>query len=84
MRIRPFTATLPNASMPTVLVFCYYTYDGGSGRQVHCKRAATLDAIERENGIPLRETGIEVDVSQVDSGGFLKGSPSCGDPLHFG
>ena len=83
MRIRPFTATLPNASMPTVLVFCYYTYDDDSGRQVHCRRAATLDAIERENGIPLRETGIEVDVSQVDSGGFLKGSPSCGDTLRF-
>ena len=72
----------PNANMRTALVFCYYTYDS-DGRLVHGARAATLDAIERENGVPLRETGMEVDVSEIDGRGFLKGAPNCGDAAHF-
>ncbi len=83
MRIRPFTAPPPNARMRTALVFCYYTYDNDSGRPAHSARAATLDAIERENGIPLRETGMEVDTGEIDARGFLIGPPSCGDPVHF-
>ena len=67
--------------MRTALVFCYYTYDG-EGRPLHSRRAATLEAIEREDGVPLRETGMEVELTQLDARGFLLGMPGCGDPIH--
>ena len=64
------------------LVFCYYTYDRDSGRPVHSKRAATLEAIERENGVPMRETGIEVDAGEIDGRGYLKGAAGCEHPIY--
>ena len=69
--------------METVLVFCFYTYDA-RGHELHSTRAATLEAIERANGVALRETGMEVSIDEVDLRGYLKGPPSCEHPAHRG
>jgi len=68
--------------MATTLVFCFYSYDPSSGDRLHSRRAAILDTIERLNGVPLRETGMEVDASELDADGFLDGPAGCDDPSH--
>ena len=67
--------------METILVFCFYTYDA-RGQQVHSTRAATLAAIEKLNGVALRETGMEVAIDEIDIRGYLKGPASCEHPVH--
>ena len=68
--------------MATAIVYCFYTYDPGSGERLHQSRAATLAAIERLNGVPMRETGIEVDVAKINGDGFFNGPAYCEDPIH--
>lgn len=63
-------------------VYCFYTYDCGSGRMVHSARAAILDTIERLDGVPLKETALEVDEENVDRHGFLNGPAHCDHKSH--
>ncbi|HXF79900.1 MAG TPA: hypothetical protein VN598_13610 [Usitatibacter sp.] len=63
-------------------VYCFYTYDCGSGRMVHSPRAATMDTIEKLDGVPLKESVLEVDERDVDSCGYLRGPGHCDHPSH--
>ena len=69
--------------MPTCTVYCFDFYDA-DGRLVHSQRAATLDCIERMDGMPIKETALQVDASQVDANGFLLGRANCDHGSHRG
>ena len=49
---------------------------------MHSPRAATLDRIEQMDGVPLRDTGLEVDAREVDTNGFFLRKANCGHPTH--
>lgn len=68
--------------MGTRTVYCFDFYPPGSGELVHSPRAATLDRIERMDGIPLTDTGLEVDEDEVDANGFFIGKANCTHPAH--
>jgi len=68
--------------MGTRTVYCFYMYQPGSGALVHSPRAATLDGIERMDGVPLKETGLEVDEDEVDVNGFFLGQANCSHAIH--
>jgi len=68
--------------MATCTVYCFDFYLPGSGELVHSPRAATIQRIERMDGVPLKETALEVDISMIDANGFLLGAHSCGHAAH--
>ena len=68
--------------MGTRTVYCFDFYEPATGRLVHSPRAATIDRIERMDGVPLRDTGLEVDEDEVDANGFLLGKANCNHPSH--
>jgi hypothetical protein len=68
--------------MGTRKVYCFYTYDCGSGRMVHSPRAATIETIEKLDGVPVKESAIEVDEQDVDAHGYLRGPAHCEHPFH--
>ena len=70
--------------MTTKTVYCFYFYDPTSKKPVHSPRAATIQRIEQMDGVPIRETGLEVEDSQVDSLGFLIGPHNCNNAAHVG
>lgn len=49
---------------------------------VHSPRAATMEAIEKVDGVPLKESAIEVDEHDVDAHGYLRGPAHCDHPSH--
>jgi hypothetical protein len=63
-------------------VYCFYYYEPGDGRLVHAPRAATIEAIERLDGVPLRETGLEVDDGDVDEAGYYGRPANCTHHSH--
>lgn len=69
-------------AMGTRTVFCFYYYDRRTRARIHSPFAATIDTIEKLDGVPLKESALEVDESDVDSHGFLRGPPHCGDRAH--
>ena len=66
----------------TKTVYCFYSYEPGSGRLVHSPRAATLETIERLDGVPMKETRLEVPESAVDADGFYDGPANCANHAH--
>jgi hypothetical protein len=68
--------------MGTRTVYCFQFYDPGSGKLVHSPRAATMERIERMDGVPMKETAIEVDMAMVDANGFLLGAHNCAHSAH--
>ena len=49
---------------------------------LHSPRAATIETIERLDGVPLRESALEVDEAEVDAHGYLRGPAHCEHPSH--
>ena len=68
--------------MATRTVYCFYFYQPGSGKLVHSPKAATLERIEQMDGVPLRDTGLDVDSEYIDANGFFRGKPHCSHPTH--
>jgi hypothetical protein len=58
--------------MELVTVFRYYTYILDREVSARGRRRATLEAIERLQGVAMHETARIVSASQVDAEGFLK------------
>ena len=57
--------------MELVTVYRYYIYILGKDVSARARRRATLEAIERLQGVPMHETARVVYASQVDAEGFL-------------
>jgi len=57
--------------MEKITVYYFTKYDIETDQNVRSKRPATLEAIERVNGIAIKETAKDVDASQLDMDGFL-------------
>jgi hypothetical protein len=68
--------------MGTRKVYCFYIYDCGSGRMVHSPRAATIETIEKLDGVPMKESALEVAEDEVDAHGYLRGPAHCDHPSH--
>ena len=62
-------------------VYCFYTSRHTDG-PFHWPRAATLKTIESLGGVPLKETALEVDVNELDAGGFLNRPAHCDHVSH--
>lgn len=61
-----------------VHVFLFKAWSEDAKRVVRMPHRATLNAIERVHGVPLLQTGVEVDESQIDDDGFWQ-PPEVGD-----
>ena len=68
--------------MATRTVYCFDFYPLGSEQPVHSPRAATIDRIDRMDGVPIEETALEVDAPMVDANGFLLGPHTCSHVVH--
>jgi hypothetical protein len=55
-----------------VSVYYFRTYDITVGEYVQSERPATLHAIRRSRGEPIRETAVQIDESELDDEGFRK------------
>lgn len=53
------------------IVYYFTKYDIAKGENVRSKRPATRDLIERVQGTILEETAQVVDMSELDTNGFL-------------
>lgn len=52
------------------MIVCYFTkYDIKTDQEVHSKRMATLDYINRIGGTPLMETAKEINEADLDENG---------------
>ena len=60
------------AQMDKVPVYYFTCYDIKTDENIRSKRPATIETITRCNGTPLKETAQKVDISSLDSDGFLK------------
>ena len=59
--------------MSDTIVYYFEKFDVVQGQNIRSKRPATREVIERIGGTVLEETAQEVEVSQLDGNGFLKG-----------
>ncbi len=57
--------------MADTYVYCFIIVNQRTGQSVLSQRRATLEAIKRSCGEPVLESQMEVDLSEIDSGGFL-------------
>ena len=58
--------------MEKITVYRYYTFIFGREISARGPRSATLQAIERLDGVALRDTAREVDPALIDEEGFLR------------
>ena len=68
--------------MATATVYCFYTYRYPGDERFHWPRAATLKTIESLDGVPLKDTALEIDPDKLDAGGFLNGPANCAHVSH--
>jgi len=56
--------------MPKVTVYYFKMYDIITDQMIQSRRMTTLEKITELGGVPLKETGKEVDTFDIDPDGF--------------